>query len=129
MIRARVPLSRVRNVLEVDGKDPSIVHLDPNLSLASQIRDDDDDDSDDSLLEKPKKEVRHLERNDSPKSVLQFHGFFTQRNNPFSTGSPLKAVSVTERDAMNQELLRQWGTREFLRSIILVKLARVPECL
>ena len=40
MIRSRVPRSWVERVIEVDDRDPAILDLDPNKSLASQIGDD-----------------------------------------------------------------------------------------
>jgi hypothetical protein len=40
MIRSRVPRSWVERVIEVDDRDPAILDLDPNKSLASQVGDD-----------------------------------------------------------------------------------------
>ncbi|KAL7550804.1 hypothetical protein ACHAWF_014016 [Thalassiosira exigua] len=40
MIRSRVPRSWVERVIEVDDRDPAILDLDPNKSLASQIGED-----------------------------------------------------------------------------------------
>ena len=40
MIRSRVPRSWVERVIEVDDRDPAILDLDPNKSLASQIGDE-----------------------------------------------------------------------------------------
>jgi len=39
MLKARVPIDRVRGVVEMDGKDPSILLLDPKRSYASQVLD------------------------------------------------------------------------------------------
>ena len=47
MIRSRVPRSWVERVIEVDDRDPAILDLDPNKSLASQIGDDHADDGHD----------------------------------------------------------------------------------
>ena len=40
MIRSRVPRSWVERVIEVDDRDPAILDLDPNKSLASQVGDE-----------------------------------------------------------------------------------------
>ena len=40
MIRSRVPRSWVERVIEVDDRDPAILDLDPNISLASQVGDE-----------------------------------------------------------------------------------------
>jgi hypothetical protein len=37
MLKARVPLHRVRQVVEMDGKDPDVLELDPMRSFASQV--------------------------------------------------------------------------------------------
>ena len=49
MIRSRVPRSWVERVIEVDDRDPAILDLDPNKSLASQIGEEDVDEEKDEI--------------------------------------------------------------------------------
>jgi len=49
MLRSRVPRSWVERVMEVDDRDPAILDLDPNKTLASQIGDVDTVDENDTL--------------------------------------------------------------------------------
>ena len=42
-----LPMGAVKNALQRDGKDPSIMDLDPNKSVKSQLKKDEDEDEDD----------------------------------------------------------------------------------
>jgi len=44
MLKMGLPIGAVKNALTRDGKDPSIMDLDPNKSVKSQMKSDDDDD-------------------------------------------------------------------------------------
>jgi len=44
MLKMGLPMGAVKNALTRDGKDPSIMDLDPNKSIKSQMKSDDDED-------------------------------------------------------------------------------------
>ena len=45
MLKMGLPIGAVKNALVRDGKDPSIMDLDPNKSIKSQLKKDEDDGS------------------------------------------------------------------------------------
>merc|ERR1712194_64187 len=47
MLKMGLPIGAVKNALVRDGKDPSIMDLDPNKSVKSQLKGDEDEDEDD----------------------------------------------------------------------------------
>jgi hypothetical protein len=48
MLKMGLPMGAVKNALTRDGKDPSIMDLDPNKSIKSQIKSDDDEEEEDT---------------------------------------------------------------------------------
>uniref|UniRef100_A0A7S4RCB9 Uncharacterized protein n=1 Tax=Ditylum brightwellii TaxID=49249 RepID=A0A7S4RCB9_9STRA len=57
-----LPMGAVQNALQRDGKDPSIMDLDPEKSLKSQLKKDDDDDEEEEDTGPPLKEDPEYEK-------------------------------------------------------------------
>merc|ERR1712127_1001181 len=53
MLKMGLPMGAVQHAMTRDGKDPTIMDLDPNKSLKSQIKDDDDEDTGPLLKDDP----------------------------------------------------------------------------
>ena len=56
MLKMGLPLGAVKNAVQRDGKDASVMDLDPNKSIKSQMGDDGDKDDGPPLKEDPEYE-------------------------------------------------------------------------